>query len=53
MTEPSDATWVNRLKDLTGGESREKPEEFVHDLYTAAQNELDAQRAQAEFEREE
>ncbi|MFJ5274527.1 hypothetical protein [Streptomyces sp. NPDC088358] len=53
MTEPND-TWVNRLKDLTGDSPGEKKaEEFVHDLYTTAQNELDAQRAQAEYEREE
>ncbi|MFD8425521.1 hypothetical protein [Streptomyces sp. NPDC059466] len=52
MTEPPDR-WVDRLKDLTGDSSGKKAEEFVHDLYTAAQNELDAQRAQAEYEREE
>ncbi|MFJ2394485.1 MULTISPECIES: hypothetical protein [unclassified Streptomyces] len=53
MTEPSDK-WVDRLKNLTGDSPGEKKaEEFVHDLYTTAQNELDAQRAQAELEREE
>lgn len=52
MTEPADV-WVNRLKDLTGDSSGKQAEEFVHDLYAAAQKELDAQRAQAEYEREE
>lgn len=56
MTESADM-WVDRLKDLTrdssGEKAGEKAEKFVHDLYAAAQKELDAQRAQAELEREE
>ncbi|TXS71540.1 hypothetical protein EAO69_22385 [Streptomyces sp. me109] len=52
MTEPSEK-WVDRLKELTGEPPGEKAEKFVHDLYTTAQKDLDAQRAQAEFEREE
>lgn len=45
--------WVERLKDLSREPSEEQAKAFVDELYSAAQEDLDTQRAQAEYEREE
>ncbi|WP_329140319.1 hypothetical protein OG552_35860 [Streptomyces sp. NBC_01476] len=53
MSEPSDA-WAARLEEQLAEKSdKEEVEGFVRDLYESAQRDLDTQRAQAEFEREE
>ncbi|MGW1893267.1 hypothetical protein ACWCP6_23930 [Streptomyces sp. NPDC002004] len=52
MTESLDS-WATRLKDLNPDADDEKARKFVRELYQAAQKDLDAQRAQAEAEREE
>ncbi|WP_405578102.1 hypothetical protein [Streptomyces sp. NBC_01190] len=52
MTEPAE-TWAKQLQDLTGDSDEKSAAEFVRDLYECAQNDLDDQRAQAEYEREE
>jgi hypothetical protein len=45
--------WTERMKALVPAERAEDVGALVHEMYNAAQDELDAQRAQAEFEREE
>lgn len=52
MSEPFD-TWTDRLQDLGTDVDAEKAEGFVQELYRAAQVDLDQERAQADFEREE
>ncbi|MEE1789253.1 hypothetical protein PUR28_00340 [Streptomyces sp. BE308] len=51
MTQP-DETWADRMQGLTGASEKEGAE-LVRDIYKTAQDDLDAQRAQAELEREE
>ncbi|MFI9150547.1 hypothetical protein [Streptomyces sp. NPDC053367] len=55
MTETTDPLdlWTNRLLRLGEGISPEAARTFVHDLYTHAQADQDAERAEADFEREE
>ncbi|GAA3942061.1 hypothetical protein GCM10022244_57470 [Streptomyces gulbargensis] len=45
--------WTERLLGLADGISREDARQFVHDLYTHAQSDLDQERAEADFERDE
>ncbi|MFJ4923522.1 hypothetical protein [Streptomyces sp. NPDC088725] len=52
MSDPRE-TWTSRLRDLSDEVPPENAERFVNDLYAAAQADLDEQRAQADFEREE
>ena len=52
MTESADV-WVERVRALTEQSSKQEAEDLVRDVYESAQKELDDQRAQAEFEREE
>ena len=52
MKESAD-TWVERVRSLPAKPSREEAEALIHDVYESAQKDLDDQRAQAEFEREE
>ncbi|WP_282694587.1 hypothetical protein [Streptomyces sp. CC208A] len=47
------AAWTERLLRLGDGISQEDARAFVHELYTHAQSDLDAERAEADFEREE
>ncbi|MFD7671891.1 MULTISPECIES: hypothetical protein [Streptomyces] len=55
MNEPGDplATWTDRLLRLGAGIAPEDARKFVHDLYAQAQSDLDSERAEADFEREE
>ncbi|MFH8837085.1 hypothetical protein [Streptomyces sp. NPDC017868] len=55
MTEPDDplGSWTGRLLRLGVGISPDDARKFVHDLYARAQADLDAERAEADFEREE
>jgi TPP-dependent pyruvate/acetoin dehydrogenase alpha subunit len=52
MNEPADEL-VKRMQELSDESRAEQVKEVVRDVYAAAQKELDDQRAQAEFEREE
>jgi hypothetical protein len=52
MSESTDA-WVQRVRDLPEPPSQEEAEALVRKVYEAAQKDLDDQRAQAEYEREE
>jgi hypothetical protein len=52
MTESADA-WVERARDLPEVRSQEETEALVRKVYESAQKDLDDQRAQAEYEREE
>lgn len=45
--------WADRVQDLSGAPDSQAARRMVSDIYRSAQDELDAQRAQAEFEREE
>jgi hypothetical protein len=49
--------WTEHLRDLTDKSNPDAADDtaarFVHDLYAAAQQDLDEQRAEADFEREE
>ncbi|WP_353940243.1 hypothetical protein ABII15_00685 [Streptomyces sp. HUAS MG91] len=45
--------WTKRLISLGPDISADKAREFVHDLYDHAQSDLDDERTEAEFEREE
>ncbi len=45
--------WVDSVQRLSGESDAQSAKNVVADIYRAAQDELDAQRAQAEFEREE
>ncbi|SCD74899.1 hypothetical protein GA0115240_122310 [Streptomyces sp. DvalAA-14] len=45
--------WTDRMRDLTEDLNPETCDRFVRDLYEAAQNDLDEQRAKADFDREE
>ncbi|MET8883990.1 hypothetical protein [Streptomyces rubiginosohelvolus] len=55
MSEPDDplAPWTGRLLRLGDGVAPEDARSFVHDLYVRAQADIDKERAEAEFEREE
>ncbi|NED05454.1 hypothetical protein G3I55_27790 [Streptomyces sp. SID6648] len=55
MSEPDDplAPWTDRLLGLGDGVPPEAARSFVHDLYAQAQADIDKERAEAEFEREE
>ncbi|MGW1154333.1 hypothetical protein ACWD45_23995 [Streptomyces rubiginosohelvolus] len=59
MSEPDDplAPWTDRLLRLGDGDgdgvAPEAARSFVHDLYVRAQADIDKERAEAEFEREE
>ncbi|CAM5416318.1 hypothetical protein [Streptomyces tanashiensis] len=55
MTEPEDPLgyWTSRLLRIGVGILPEDARRFVHDLYAKAQADLDAERAEADFEREE
>ncbi|MGW4839081.1 hypothetical protein [Streptomyces globisporus] len=55
MSEPDNplAPWTDRLLRLGGGVPPEAARSFVHDLYAQAQADIDKERAEAEFEREE
>ncbi|MBY8881063.1 hypothetical protein [Actinacidiphila acidipaludis] len=52
MTESAD-DWVERVRSLSEKASQQEAESLVRDVYESAQKELDAQRAEAEYEREE
>jgi hypothetical protein len=52
MNESADA-WVERVRDLPELPSQEEAEALVRKVYESAQKDLDDQRAQAEYEREE
>ena len=52
MIESADA-WAERVRDLPEIPSQEEAEALVRKVYESAQNDLDDQRAQAEYEREE
>ncbi|MEV5172413.1 hypothetical protein AB0L10_15300 [Streptomyces flaveolus] len=45
--------WVDSVQRLSEESDAQSAKNVVADIYRAAQDELDAQRAQAEFEREE
>ncbi|MET8538410.1 hypothetical protein ABZV67_43685 [Streptomyces sp. NPDC005065] len=45
--------WVESIQGLAGESDAQVVRNVVADIYRTAQDELDAQRAQAEFEREE
>ncbi|WP_157856178.1 hypothetical protein [Actinacidiphila yeochonensis] len=45
--------WVERIKKLDDDSGETEVRELVHEVYETAQKDLDAQRAIAEFEREE
>ncbi|MBG7699256.1 hypothetical protein HCJ76_14490 [Streptomyces sp. MC1] len=45
--------WVDSVQRLSEESDAKTAKNVVADIYRAAQDELDAQRAQAEFEREE
>ncbi|MGW3667047.1 hypothetical protein [Streptomyces sp. NPDC005141] len=45
--------WADRVQDLSKTPDSQAAKKMVADIYRTAQDELDAQRAQAEFEREE
>ncbi len=55
MSEPVDplAPWTDRLLRLGDGIAPEAARSFAHDLYAQAQADIDKERAEAEFEREE
>lgn len=55
MSEPDDplAPWTDRLLRLGDGVAPEAARSFVHELYVQAQADIDEERAEAEFEREE
>ncbi|MGW6462625.1 hypothetical protein [Streptomyces rubiginosohelvolus] len=55
MSEPDDplASWTDRLLLLGDGVAPGAARSFVHDLYAQAQADIDKERAEAEFEREE
>jgi hypothetical protein len=52
MTESADA-WVKRMRDLPESASQAETDALMRKMYDAAQKDLDDQRAQAEYEREE
>ena len=52
MTEFAD-NWVERVRNLPEKPSQQEAEALIRDVYESAQKDLDDQRAQAEFEREE
>jgi hypothetical protein len=52
MSDPM-GNWTDRLQDLNTETNPDAADEFVHDLYMAAQEDLDEQRAKADFDREE
>ncbi|MEV7489691.1 hypothetical protein HFP69_03140 [Streptomyces sp. ARC12] len=55
MSEPGDplAPWTDRLIRLGADIAPEEARRYVHDLYVQAQADIDKERAEAEFEREE
>ncbi|MBO1335717.1 hypothetical protein [Streptomyces sp. VRA16 Mangrove soil] len=53
MTDDPYDAWTRRLLSLSPDLSRDSARQFVHDLYAHAQSDLDDQRAEADFEREE
>ncbi|MEU6112261.1 hypothetical protein ABZ853_28135 [Streptomyces albidoflavus] len=52
MSDPIEI-WTDRLRDTAPGLEENRARSFVHDLYTAAQNDLGEEEAEADFEREE
>ncbi|WP_329459806.1 hypothetical protein [Streptomyces sp. NBC_01497] len=52
MRESTD-DWAERVSNLPTKPSRKEATEIVREVYESAQKDLDDQRAQAEFEREE
>lgn len=53
MSDPL-GSWTEHLKDLTNTRTTDDAEaQFVRDLYVAAQDDLDEQRAEADDQREE
>ncbi|WP_218839485.1 hypothetical protein, partial [Streptomyces albidoflavus] len=52
MSDPME-TWTDRLRDTAPELEENRARSFVHDLYTAAQNDLGEEEAEADFEREE
>ncbi|MEO3764181.1 hypothetical protein [Streptomyces sp. B5E4] len=53
MPEDPHGEWTSRLLSLGPGIPPAAAREFVHDLYVHAQSDLDEERAEADFEREE
>lgn len=45
--------WVERITKASGPSQEEEVEKIVHEVYETAQKDLDVQRAEAEYEREE
>ncbi|MEU0837637.1 hypothetical protein [Streptomyces sp. NPDC005969] len=45
--------WADRIRDASSGSDVKAVRKVVNDIYRAAQDELDKERAQAEYEREE
>jgi hypothetical protein len=45
--------WVERITKASGPSQEEEVKQVVHEVYETAQKDLDAQRAAAEYEREE
>ncbi|MEY9846993.1 hypothetical protein [Streptacidiphilus sp. MAP5-3] len=45
--------WTERLRVQAPGLSPERARRFVHDLFYAAQRELDKEQAEADYDREE
>lgn len=52
MSEPAEA-WVKQMRDLRESSSQDEADALARKMYDAAQKDLDDQRAQAEYEREE
>ncbi|MFC4033209.1 hypothetical protein ACFO3J_17180 [Streptomyces polygonati] len=52
MTDPM-GTWTDRMQELSEELPAETCHRFVRDVYEAAQDDLDEQRAEADFAREE
>ncbi|MFI9018678.1 hypothetical protein ACIGZI_32050 [Streptomyces griseus] len=53
MTDDPHGEWTRRLLSLGTGISTDSARHFVADLYAHAQDDLDAERAEADLEREE
>lgn len=45
--------WVERIKKASGPMQEDEVKKVVHEVYETAQKDLDSQRADAEYEREE
>ncbi|GHJ92407.1 hypothetical protein SNE510_19260 [Streptomyces sp. NE5-10] len=53
MTDDPHHAWTPRLSSLGPGTAPGRAREFVHELHAHAQSDLDDERAEADFEREE